>query len=65
MKVKEFAEKVERLCEFLLDRVPDSVEREEVIKLKEAAGDLQFDSSCENLFEGLSDHIRGIPKETK
>jgi len=63
MKVKEFAEKVERLCEFLLDRVPTSEEREEVIKLRDAAADLQFDSNCTNLFEGLSDHMRGIHKE--
>jgi hypothetical protein len=65
MKVKEFAEKVERLCEFLLDRVPSSEEREEVIKLKEAAGDLQFDSQHDNLFEGLSNHIRGLPEDKK
>jgi len=68
MKVREFAEKVERLCEFLLERVPSSEEREEIVKLKEAAGDLQFDSdSRENLFEGLSNHIRGFypPEESK
>lgn len=68
MRIREFAEKVERLCEFLLERVPVSEEREEIIKLKEAAGDLQFDSdSRENLFEGLSNHIRGVypPEESK
>lgn len=64
MHVKEFADKVERLCAFLLDRVPPgSEERVEIIKLKEAAADLQFDQDYTNLFEGLSNHMRGIHKE--
>mgnify|MGYP003575378356 CR=1 FL=1 len=64
MHVKEFAEKVERMCEFLLDKVPEgSDDRVEIIKLKEAAGDLQFDPNYEGLFDGLGAHIRGMPKE--
>lgn len=64
MRVEEFAEKVERLCEFLLDKVPNnSEERTEIVKLKEAAGDLQFDPDYTGLLDGLSNHMRGIPKE--
>jgi hypothetical protein len=60
--VKEFAKRVERLCEFLLDRVERDGNKDvvEIQKIKEDAADLQAGDN-EFTFEGLSDHMRGAP----
>jgi hypothetical protein len=66
MQIKEFAERVERLCEFLLEKGPIDDDREVIEHLKEAAADLQFSHDYPTLFEGLSNHMRGlIPKESE
>jgi hypothetical protein len=59
---REFAERVERLCDFILSRIPnDSADKRVVEQLKEDAADFQtkYEFHSISLF-GLDDHMRGI-----
>lgn len=63
-EIREFGRRVERLCEFLLDKVEDSDERDEIIKIKEESQDIQYNPTTD-LFVGLSNHIQGLPEIKK
>lgn len=59
--VKDFARRVERLCDFLLDKIDVKDGSPDVIviqKLKDDAADLQF-MTIYWFFEGLDTYIRG------
>lgn len=62
--IREFAEKVERLCDFVLDRADthDSPDKRALQRLKEDAADIQFmaDNKPFELLTGLDNHLRGI-----
>ena len=62
--IKNFAERVERLCDFLLEGLEKdgSDDVVELQKMKKDAADLQFITRNANVsIEGLSSYIRGIP----
>lgn len=67
--IKEFSERVERVCDFFLSKVSNQKERNgsndlKVIEdLKEDAADLQTDraSVASEAIEGLYDYMRGAP----
>jgi len=61
--IKEFAERVERLCDFLLDGLEKdgSDDVVELQKIKKDAADLQSTKNANVSIEGLSNHIRGVP----
>lgn len=64
--VKDFALRVERLCDYLLDRidVKDGSNDIKVIQdLKEDAANFQFQDM--SLVKGLSDYVNGISEERK
>lgn len=56
-EVEEFARRVERLCDFLLDKLPEGEDRDVLQKLKEEAADIQFNHS--EVLEGLDKYMRG------
>lgn len=61
---KEFGIRVERLCEFLLDRIPEktgSTEQRIIEDIKEEAIKLQTDEA-ELSFSGLESYMKGIPE---
>lgn len=61
--IKNFAERVERLCDFLLGGLKKDGSKDVVIiqKLKEDAADLQRITINSNVsIEGLSDHMKGL-----
>jgi hypothetical protein len=63
IQIKEFAQRVERLCDFLLAQVKDNEESGSddllVIKsLKEDAANLQFDQL--RTFDGLDNFMKGL-----
>jgi hypothetical protein len=62
--ITEFAERVERMCEFILEGVEKDGSEDVVIiqKLKKDAADLQFIKKNANVsIEGLDAYIRGLP----
>jgi hypothetical protein len=65
--VTRFAERVERLCDFLLSKMEPGVGGADVNiihELKSEATRIQFDFNTEALI-GLDDYMRGLPtKET-
>lgn len=66
--IKKFAERVERLCDFLLEGVEKDGSNDvvEIQNIKKDAADIQFITRNANVsIEGLSDYIRGIPKKNK
>lgn len=71
LELEEFARRVERLCDFLLDkahkaRESGSDDLRVVEDLKDDAADLQFGraSVVTNIFDGLTDYMAGLkPKE--
>lgn len=74
VNITKFAERVERLCDFVLDKLKDETGRRSedinVIKdLKEDAANIQFNrsGSASETFTGLHDYMQGIPsvEETK
>lgn len=61
--IREFAEQVERLCDFLLGGVEKDGSEDVVIlqKLKQDATDLQLITRNSNVsIEGLSNHLKGM-----
>lgn len=63
--IQNFAERVERLCDFLLDDIEKNGTRDVVVlqKLKEDAANIQFiDHNSFIMTEGLADHILGVLK---
>jgi hypothetical protein len=68
VEIREFAQRVERLCDFLLNQVdaensgkPDVL----VIKdLREDAADIQFNRVDITKFDGLDDFMKGLDKES-
>jgi hypothetical protein len=64
--VKEFAMKVERLCDYLLDKI-DTKDGSNDIKfiqdLKEDAANFQFQSGLSIV--GLYDYVNGVSEERK
>lgn len=62
VNVKDFAQRVERLCDYILDKTKRDGSQDLVVlqQLKEDAADLQIDDS-EFSFEGLSDYMKGAP----
>lgn len=65
--LKEFAERVERVCEFFLSQTEaDGSEDRRIIEdLKEVAANIQFDQAVLkfDLLKGLSDHMSGLPSK--
>lgn len=61
--IKQFAEQVERLCDFFLDRVDkDGSDDVQVVqKLKEQAAEIIFDRVHikVDMLEGLADYMKG------
>lgn len=65
--IKEFALRVERMCEFILNQIDDRTDTTEHIfleKLKQDAANIQFNPRLygDISLHGLDDHIRGISK---
>jgi cell shape-determining protein MreC len=61
-EIKSFAMRVERICDFLLNKTETHSEDKETIqKLKEEAADIQADRL--DSLTGLNDYMRGFPKE--
>lgn len=59
--IVEFAERVERVCDFLLDKVPKDGSADVLLlqQLKEDAANIQFQRVHPSLLEGLDKHVRG------
>jgi hypothetical protein len=72
LEIKEFAERVERLCDFLLARLSDESMRDGshdvavIEQLKQDAADIQFNRFSPTMMalNGLDDHMRGMKKES-
>lgn len=69
IEIKEFAHRVERLCDFLLAQINTEVSGDKdilIIKdLKEDAADLQFDHiDVPANLEGLDNYMKGLDKES-
>jgi hypothetical protein len=71
IEIKEFARRVERLCDFLIAKKTEGSGRDgskdlQILEdLKSDAADIQFQEL--EVFDGLSDYIQGIivsPKES-
>ncbi len=71
IEIKDFAERVERVCDFFIAKVSEETGRREsndlrvIEDLKEDAANLQFDPATETL-TGLHDYMNGlnpIPEE--
>jgi hypothetical protein len=64
--IKEFAERVERLCEFLLAKVDKDGSADVVTlqKLKEEATDIQVNNTnvVSESIAGLSEYMKGVNK---
>jgi hypothetical protein len=65
--IKDFAIRVERLCEFILDQLDEKTGSPEQIliqELREDAANIQFSPRLHGdiSLSGLDDHIRGIFK---
>jgi hypothetical protein len=65
MEIKEFARRVEHLCDFFLSKTErdGSKDRKIIEDLKEDAADIQFDQVeiASGVFTGLNDYMVGIP----
>jgi hypothetical protein len=60
--IKDFARRVERLCDFFLDKLEekDGSDNLKVIQdLKDEAADIQFDKVDTGIFDGLYDYMKG------
>lgn len=63
--IKEFASRVENMCEFILNQIPQkdgSPDQVFIQNLKKDAADIQFNPSLHGdiSLRGLDDHVRGI-----
>lgn len=69
--IVDFARRVERLCDFLLDKVSKENSRDgsddimEIEKLKDVAADIQFDdlNKATSTLSGLHSYMKGVPVE--
>jgi hypothetical protein len=65
VEIRKFAEKVERLCDFLLskyDLKDDSSDIKVIEDLKEEAANIQFGwAAALETLDGLDDFMRGLP----
>jgi predicted Ser/Thr protein kinase len=67
IELKDFARDVERLCDFLLDKMSiehgriDSVDQRVIHDLKDKAADIQFDriQVVSETLSGLADYMKG------
>jgi hypothetical protein len=70
IEIKEFAQRVERLCDYLLGQVkPENSGDKDILvikDLKEDAADLQFKENelIEIKFNGLDNFMKGLSKES-
>jgi hypothetical protein len=68
-EIRQFAERVERLCDYLLDRVKEkdgSPDLNVIVDLKEDAANLQFDLDKVAIFDafsGLHNYVHGLPPQ--
>jgi hypothetical protein len=64
LEIKEFARRVEHICDFFLSRTEadGSKDRKIIEDLKEDAADIQFDQVevASGPFVGLDDYLKGI-----
>ena len=66
IEIKEFAQRVERVCDFLLAKASDAGETgsDDILvieELKNDAADIQFGrKESLNLFSGLEKHVKGL-----
>ena len=72
LDIRDFAERVERLCDFFLAKVKDdSNDKQVLMELKEEAADIHtsgVEYETASAVKGLDNFMRGIPepgKETK
>jgi hypothetical protein len=56
--IKDFARRVEALCNHLRDDVPHSEDRDALDRLRDQAADLQFAPIKEAAISGLADVLR-------
>ena len=65
LEIKDFARRVEHLCDFLLSKTEKdgSKDRKIIEDLKEDAADIQFDQAeiASGAFIGLDDYMKGLP----
>jgi hypothetical protein len=70
VEIKEFAGRVERLCDYLLSQVsPEHSGSQDILiikDLKEDAADLQFQDNerIDIKFNGLDNYMKGLDKES-
>jgi hypothetical protein len=64
IEIKDFARRVEHLCDFFLSKTEanGSKDRKIIEDLKEDAADIQFDQAevASGVFTGLNDYMHGI-----
>lgn len=69
LNIKEFAERVERLCDFMISKMNNDGSKDLQVfqDLKEDAADIQTDRVRinEQTIEGLDDYMRGIPPKNR
>ena len=56
-EIKDFAIRVERLCDFLLDKIPEGDDRDVLHRLKDDAADIQVGNY--GVLNGLENYMRG------
>jgi len=66
--IQEFARRVEQVCDFLLDRIPEkdgSADIRVIQDLKEDAADLQHSTRTigQGTLSGLKDYMSGAPQK--
>lgn len=67
VNIKDFAERVERLCDFLLDKVEKDGSDDviELQDLKKDAADIQFITTNKHVsIDGLHSYIHGHPQKS-
>jgi len=66
INVTEFAERVERFCDFLLAQdIVTSDDVNVIQKLKEDAANVQFQVETNITLKGLDEYMRGMPSADK
>jgi hypothetical protein len=65
-EVKDFARRVERLCDFFISKGKEegspSDDLRIIMDLKDEAADIQFSTDLKVGFEGLERYMKGIPE---
>ena len=69
IEIREFAQRVERLCDFLLNRMREEGTKDKsanariIEDLRDDAADIQFNrTQIPDIFDGLEAYVRGIPQ---